>query len=360
MVGRYCLACHSAAKHIGDINLEQFTSMQSLTKEPKLWQRVSEQLALAEMPPKGMPQPSPDERTGLLASIAAALKTAAHARAGDPGPVVLRRLNNAEYTFTLRDLTGVSSLDPAKEFPADGAAGEGFMNTGNALAMSPSLVTKYMDAAKDIAAHAVLLPDGIRFSRFSSRRDWTDEILTEIRSFYQSFTTTGGEETVTQQGMALDKSRGGVLPLRQYISASLSLRGVAGAATIDSVARRHGLSAKYLTALVTLLNDTRPSPVLDGLRLRWRTAKPSDVDGLVSEISRWQQALWKFSSVGHIGKVDGPKSWMEAVNPVIEEQEFRLRLLPAAGSNEVTVYLAAHNAGDGADGDLCCGASRSW
>ena len=189
MVGRYCLACHSAAKHIGDINLEQFTSMQSLTQDPKVWQRVSEQLALAEMPPKGMPQPSPDERTRLLASIAAALKTAARARAGDPGPVVLRRLNNAEYTFTIRDLTGVSSLDPAKEFPADGAAGEGFMNTGNALAMSPSLVTKYMDAAKDIAAHAVLLPDGIRFSRFSSRRDWTDEILTEIRSFYQSFTT---------------------------------------------------------------------------------------------------------------------------------------------------------------------------
>ena len=80
-----------------------------------------------------------------------ALKTAARARAGDPGPVVIRRLNNAEYTFTIRDLTGVSSLDPAKEFPADGAAGEGFMNTGNALAMSPSLVTKYMDAAKNIA-----------------------------------------------------------------------------------------------------------------------------------------------------------------------------------------------------------------
>src|SRR5688572_26364287 len=76
------------------------------------------------MPPKRMPQPSPDERAGLLASIATMLKTAARARAGDPGPVVLRRLNNAEYTFTIRDLTGVSSLDPAKEFPADGAAGD--------------------------------------------------------------------------------------------------------------------------------------------------------------------------------------------------------------------------------------------
>ena len=114
MVGRYCLACHSAAKHMGDLNLERFTSLQTLTQDPKVWQKVSEQLSLGEMPPKGMPQPSPEERTRLLASIAAALKTAARAHAGDPGPVVLRRLNNAEYTFTIRDLTGVASLDPAK------------------------------------------------------------------------------------------------------------------------------------------------------------------------------------------------------------------------------------------------------
>ena len=61
---------------------------------------------------------------------------------------------------------------------------------------------------------------------------------------------------------------------------------------------------------------------------RWRTAKPSDVDALVSDISVWQQALWKFSSVGHIGKVDGPKAWMEAVDPVVGQQEFRVKLTP--------------------------------
>ncbi|HYI97012.1 MAG TPA: DUF1587 domain-containing protein, partial [Bryobacteraceae bacterium] len=119
MVGRYCLSCHSAAKHIGDLNLERFTSFQTLTQDPKVWQKVSEQISLGEMPPKGMPQLNTDEKQRLLASISAALKTAARAHAGDPGPVVLRRLNNAEYTFTIRDLTGVASLDPAKEFPAD-------------------------------------------------------------------------------------------------------------------------------------------------------------------------------------------------------------------------------------------------
>ena len=75
-----------------------------------------------------------------------ALDAVARERAGDPGPVVLRRLSNAEYTYTVQDLTGVDSLQPAREFPVDGAAGEGFMNTGQALVMSASLLTKYLDA----------------------------------------------------------------------------------------------------------------------------------------------------------------------------------------------------------------------
>ena len=246
------------------------------------------------------------------------MKVAARAHAGDPGPVVLRRLNNAEYTFTIRDLTGVASLEPAKEFPVDGAAGEGFTNTGNALAMSPSLVTKYLDAGKGIASHAVLLPDGIRFSPGASRRDWTDAILAEIRAFYQKFTEAGGSETVMQQGMALDKNRGGSLPLRKYLAASLTLRAAGGTATVESVARQNGLSPKYLGTLVNLLKSTKPSPLLDGLRAQWRTAKPGDIDAMVNEIARWQSTLWKFSSVGHIGKEDGPKAWMEPVDPVVD------------------------------------------
>ena len=123
---QYCLGCHSAEKHKGDLDLERFTSLAEVMKHPKVWQGVVEQLGLNEMPPKEKPQPAPAERETLLAWVNATLDETAKARAGDPGPVVLRRLNNAEYTYTLRDLTGVASLDPAKEFPADSAAGEGF------------------------------------------------------------------------------------------------------------------------------------------------------------------------------------------------------------------------------------------
>ena len=262
---------------------------------------------------------------------------------------MLRRLSNAEYTYTVRDLTG-APLDPAKEFPADSASGEGFANTGNSLVMSPALLTKYLDAGKDIADHAVLLPDGFRFSPFSTRRDWTNEILAEIRDFYRRYSTVGGAETVVQQGIELDKNKGGALPLQAYLTASLELREPGK--SVEAVAKQQGLSAKYLGSLVALLKSDRPSPLLDGLRAHWRTAKSDDVAAMVAEIGQWQQALWKFNSVGHIGKVNGPKSWMEGVTPLVAQQEFRLKLAPPASGNEVIAYFVAGDAGDGHDADF--------
>jgi hypothetical protein len=354
MLERFCLECHSSAKQKGDLDLERFSSLGEVLKHPRVWQEVVTQLSLGEMPPKEKPQPAPAERERLLAWVNAALDEAARARAGDPGPVVLRRLNNAEYTYTVRDLTGVSSLDPAREFPADGAAGEGFMNAGGALVMSPALLAKYLDAAKDVASHAVLLPDGFQFSPSTTRRDWTEEVLAEIRGLYRRFTDPRGAERVNLQGIVFDTNEGGRLPVEAYLSATLALR--ASGKTDEGAPRRlaaeRGLSPRYLESLWKLLLDERPSLILDGLRARWRRAAPEDAAALAAEIARWQKALWKFSSVGHIGKLGGPKAWMEPVSPIAAAQEVRLKLDAPAAGDEVSVYLVAGDAGDGNDGDF--------
>ncbi len=350
ILNRYCLGCHSTEKHKGDLDLERFASFDEVSKHPKVWERVIEQLSLGEMPPKEKPQPAPSERERLLSWVNAALDEIAKAHAGDPGPVVLRRLNNAEYTFTVCDLTGVESLNPAKEFPADSAAGEGFMNTGNSLVMSPALLTKYLDAGKEIASHAVLLPDGLRFSPSTTRRDQTEEILAEIRKFYAGFSDGSLAETVTQQGIPLEKRKGGELPLEKYLAASLELRS--SGRDVASVARERGLSAKYLGSLAKLLSSAEPSLLLDDLRRRWRVAKPADAPLLAADIAQWQQVLWKFSSVGHIGKVGGPKAWMEPVNPLNTKQEVRLKLAAPTNGNEVVIYLVASDAGDGNANDF--------
>ncbi len=354
---QYCLGCHSTEKQKGDLDLdlERFKTLSDVMKHAKVWQGVVEQIALGEMPPKEKPQMTVAEREKLLAWVNSALDEAALARAGDPGPVVLRRLNNAEYTYTVRDLTGVKSLDPAKEFPVDSASGEGFMNVGNSLVMSPSLVTKYLDAAKDVADHAVLLPDGIAFSPSTSQRDWAEERLTAIREFYGRFSVSGGGSAVNLQGIKFDTKDGGVLPLEKYLEATLAERDAVKSRkkSIMEVARAHGLNAKYLGALWQALNDPKPSLVLDEVRAQWRVAKPGDAAALTKTIAQWQQTLWRFTQVGHIGKRDGPKAWQVPVTPLASAREVRMKIpAPSAGKSDVTLYLATSDAGDGNANDF--------
>ena len=83
--------------------------------------------------------------------------------AGDPGPVLARRLSNSEYNYSIRDLTGVD-IRPTDTFPVDPANESGFDNSGESLAMSPALLNKYLGAARQVVEHLVLTPDGIAFA----------------------------------------------------------------------------------------------------------------------------------------------------------------------------------------------------
>ncbi len=70
-----------------------------------------------QMPPKTAKQPNDLEKTQIHAWVRNYLKLEARAQAGDPGRVTLRRLSNAEYTYTVRDLTGVTTLQPRASSP---------------------------------------------------------------------------------------------------------------------------------------------------------------------------------------------------------------------------------------------------
>ena len=263
VLNKYCLNCHSTEKQKGDLDLEG----SDIQKEPHIWENVLEQIEMGEMPPKKEKQLSASEKTQLTDWVRGTLDQIALANAGDPGPVVLRRLSNMEYTYTLRDLTGIESLDPAKEFPVDGAAGEGFTNAGAALVMSPALLTKYLDAAKAIASHAVFTPHGMRWSASTSAQDWTDEALASIRAIYARHTATAEATQTEAQGIKLDTGTGGGrLPLARYLDA---LQGRSSA---------EGLSPKYLQILRESLTSTKPSVLLDPLRAKFRQKKLTTAD----------------------------------------------------------------------------------
>lgn len=334
LLKEHCVTCHSAEKQKGDLDLERFTSIKLVKADPAVWEHTLEQLTNNEMPPKDKPQPSPEQKALLMRWVRGTLDEMALANAGDPGPVVLRRLSNMEYTYTAQDLTGVASLDPAKEFPVDGAAGEGFTNAGAALVMSPALLTKYLDAAKAIASHAVLLPDGLRFSASTSSVDWTDETLAKIRAFYARYTADGGAQAVDLQGVKFDTNIGGRLPLARYLEA---VQGRGDAA---------GLNARYIEALRNALTSTRASLLLDPLRAKFQTKSLT-----VDDVEDWQRVLWRFASVGHIGKMNGPKAWQEPVTPLGARHELRLKFELPKQPGDVKLYLAATDAGDGSTDD---------
>lgn len=361
LLRKYCFECHSGDRTEADVDFGAFSSLESIRKNLQTWQKAGEMLESRQMPPKKAKKPSDSEHESLEKWVRGFLISEAASRAGDPGPVVLRRLDNVEYTWTIRDLTGVPTLDPAKEFPTDGAAGEGFTNTGNALVMSPPLVTKYLDAAKAIADHAVLLPDGIRFSPSTSRRDWTEESLTRIRDFYAQFSESGGGANFNLQGVAFNSNQGGLLSLKRYLSASITARDelAKGAISIDKLASQHHLNARYLAKLYDVLAGQAPesnSLFIGQLRDRWKSAKPDDVASIASDLGAWQKALWKFNPIGHIGRrfgrTDGPGSWMEPASPLVSRHDFRIKVPAPESQPSVTLYLSATDAGDGNEHDF--------
>ncbi len=357
MLDRFCLECHSTELKEGELDLERFPTLAAVRQDATVWQNVLGMLAIGEMPPEDSEPLSVQQRKQFQEWLHKYLDTEARSRAGDPGPVVLRRLNNAEYTYTIRDLTGIP-LDPAHEFPVDGAAGEGFTNTGQTLAMSPALIRKYLDAAKGIAAHAVLLPDGFRFSPHTTRRDWTDEYITLIREFYGQFVDSEklGATYSEDPGLA-ELGRAGRLPLEKYLLATITLRDApsAPAQAIEDVARANGLSARYLGTLWSFLSESDTSFFWDNLRTRWRTAKPQETAALATEIAAWQKALWVFGPIAMIGTETGPSRWMEPLQPLVAQHELTFTMLaPGEGEQQkdVVVSLLATDAGDGNEHDF--------
>ena len=126
----------------GEAQPHGFDSVRSVAENPRVanpgapsgWRRAR---CRRRMPKNSLPA---DDRqaTGRL-DQATSQRFEAERNAGDPGPVLARRLSNAEYDYTIRDLTGVD-IRPTREFPVDPANEAGFDNSGESLAMSPALL----------------------------------------------------------------------------------------------------------------------------------------------------------------------------------------------------------------------------
>ncbi|HEX4270098.1 MAG TPA: DUF1592 domain-containing protein [Rhizomicrobium sp.] len=190
-VGKYCVACHSGPQPTAQFDLKSYTSIDQVKEDFPRWSLLASRLTNHEMPPKQMPQPPQALMDQIIAFVHDVRGEEIKRLGGDPGTVLARRLSNAEYDNTIRDLTG-QDMQIARQFPVDPANTAGFDNSGETLTMSPALLNKYLQGARQIADHMVLKPDGIDFAPYFMRveSDRDKYSIQRIIAFYQAQPTS--------------------------------------------------------------------------------------------------------------------------------------------------------------------------
>ncbi len=235
----YCYSCHGKEKHKGDLDLTTFGSLDAVAQDYSRWETVLDKLKEEEMPPEEAKK-HPDAALSheVINWIQEVRRYEAGLNAGDPGPVLAHRLSNAEYDYTIRDLTGFD-IRPTREFPVDPANEAGFDNTGESLTMSPALLKKYLEAARFVAQHLVLKPHGLAFAPYTVIGD-TDRdkyCVERIVEFYKRQRTDFADFFMAAWRY-------------QHRAAS----GRASAA-IEDFAAEAGVSPKYLATICALLAE---------------------------------------------------------------------------------------------------------
>ena len=156
LLDRYCVACHNDRLQTAGLELDT-ADVTDVAADPALWERVVRKLRAGAMPPA--PRPRPDEAT--YARFIARLETQLDAVASaDPNPgrtEAFHRLNRAEYRNVVRDLLALD-VDVAELLPADDGS-YGFDNIAGVLGVSPTLLDRYLSAAKKVSRLAVGSPD---------------------------------------------------------------------------------------------------------------------------------------------------------------------------------------------------------
>jgi hypothetical protein len=263
-VGKYCVACHSGPQPTGQFDLKSYTSMDQVKEDFPRWSLLADRLTNHEMPPKQMPQPPQDAIDQIVAFVHDVRGEEIKRLGGDPGTVLARRLSNAEYDNTIRDLTG-QDMQVARQFPVDPANTAGFDNSGETLTMSPALLNKYLQAARQIADHVVLKPDGIDFAPYFMRveSDRDKYSIQRIIAFYKAQDTDYADYFQAAWRYRYRKQLG------------------EPNATLASIAAEMKISARYLPMVWSILHDKGAIGPVAKLETMWN-ALPAPVSRDIS------------------------------------------------------------------------------
>lgn len=281
-LAQYCYECHGGKKTKGGIDLKRLEANPAMVKEFDLWQKVKDTLIAGDMPPEENDQLTPAQKEQLTKWLGHSLEAAVKENAGDPGVVTMRRLTNAEYDRTIRDLTGVD-LHLAQDFAPDGGGGEGFTNIGDVLFVSPQQLDKYLTAARKLADNATILPgSGIAFQAQRVGLRGPEQIRAQAEQGLYVWYQKMAEPFLPKDGEDARED--------DYMLACWKWkhREQTGAPSLTQLAKDAKLVPAFLDNWWALVNSTEPkSRYLDLTRVAWRelpgpeAAQPKEVPAAV-------------------------------------------------------------------------------
>jgi len=262
---QYCYQCHGGGKSMGGVNLEKLVSDSSPGEGYLQWQKVMAVLDQGSMPPKGLPQPAELIRHNASSWIRNELDTYIRKNDGDPGRVTVRRLTSGEYAYTMHDLTGLD-IDLGIDASSDSVGGEGFTNFGDVQFMQDANLERYLQAAKKVAAHAVIGSGPLEFYPDPGKTGFELSAINRIKKAYETY----GFRTVSGEGgfpYGLEKYSKVFFVTWQYRH-----RTILGEpnVTLDALARREGIVPRFAQHIWTVVNSPKLGYPTSDMVERWR------------------------------------------------------------------------------------------
>ena len=148
---RHCVACHNDRLRTANLLLDE-ADVAHIGAGAATWEKVVGKLRSGAMPPAGRRRPEPAALDSFVTWLETELDSYAAAHP-NPGRVADHRLNRYEYGNAIRDLLALE-IDTDELLPAD-ESDQGFDNIAEVLSMSPTLLGRYMFAARRISQLAV-------------------------------------------------------------------------------------------------------------------------------------------------------------------------------------------------------------
>lgn len=266
---RFCFDCHANDSKEGNVDIQRLASERDFANQFKTWEKVVHVLEAKRMPPKDAEQPVDSERSRLSSVIQQELNSYIQENSGDPGHVVLRRLTSAEFAYTIQDLTGLD-LQLEKTFVNDAVGGEGFTNVGAAQFMQDSSLERYLEAAKQVADHAVIGAGPLTFFKDPGQTGRELSAIHRIMRLYRKFGfRTAAGEGAEPFGLELYANA-------FYVAWCYRHRAELGSAqtSLADLARKEGLSDRFGEHIWNVVTSPKKHFPLSQIVDAWQAIPP--------------------------------------------------------------------------------------